>query len=78
MTERVYVLKYEIQLIMFNMSKFHEEKWEERTEHYTFDEIKQWIDRYNNLKNKIYIRNLVPYAGELNVVDMGSVKVWWM
>lgn len=78
MTERVYVLKYEIQLIMFSTSKFHEEKWEERTEHYTFDEIKQWIDRYNNLKNKIYIRNLVPYAGELNVVDMGSVKVWWM
>ena len=76
MTERVYVLKYEIQLIMFSMSKFHEEKWEERTEHYTFDEIKQWIDRYNNLKNKIYIRNLVPYAGELSVVDMVSAKVW--
>ena len=76
MTERVYVLKYEIQLNMFSMSKFHEEKWEERTEHYTFDEIKQWINRYNHLKDREYIRNLVPYAGDLNVVDMGSAKVW--
>jgi len=76
MKERVYVLKYEIQLNMFNISRFHEEKWEERTEHYTFDEIKQWIHRYNNLKDREYIRNLVSYAGELNVVDMESTKAW--
>lgn len=72
MKKRVYVLEYEIHV---NALSFNEPNMERRTEYYSRSERDDFIARYFELKDQIYITELVGYYAELDEVSVEAMAL---